>query len=107
MGKHPLLSLFYEKENKMSFRCQSCKEPQTPGTRGKRIITKVRRQEYSSGTSRGYGFEIEKEMLVCEACSSKANLADLEAIQAVNGEMYIQKAAEEMRSHAFESLSEG
>ena len=50
----------------MSYRCQNCGKQVPPSTQAIRVVTEVRRKEYSKGR---LGTEIVTEKAVCVSCS--------------------------------------
>lgn len=51
----------------MSFICDNCNAPQESGTKPIRRVTKIREKSYVGG---GFGWEIEKEVLLGKCCET-------------------------------------
>lgn len=52
----------------MAFRCSACKEPQDPGTKPNKTVTKTREVSYECMS---IGTEIVKEEDLCDSCYEK------------------------------------
>ena len=56
----------------MSFRCQTCKQPQVAGTRPNLVVVEIRAKEYAVGGSVIPGHETVRELRLCEPCATVA-----------------------------------
>jgi hypothetical protein len=52
----------------MAFRCENCSQGQQPGTKPIRRVIATRSKEYNNG---GQGWEVVKEVLLCETCETR------------------------------------
>lgn len=55
----------------MSFRCGTCNEAQPSGTRPIRTVVEVRKRIYRVNGSDAWGWEIAREVDMCEPCETR------------------------------------